>query len=240
MKVFMRKVPASDSKLVARTVRVWDLPTRCFHWLLVVSVIGLVVTGNVGGEAMVWHFRFGYAVLSLLLFRVVWGLVGGYWSRFVQFIYSPKAIIAYLKGKGRATDNVGHNPLGAMSVFGLLGFLALQAGSGLFSDDEISNTGPLSRLVNGDWVSKLTWFHKEVGKTVIIIMVVLHVAAILFYLWKKKENLIRPMVQGDKVVSTTAEVVLENSRDTAGSRWAALALFLVCWVAVFGGLKWAS
>ena len=82
-------------------VRVWDLPTRLFHWVLALAVIGLVVTGKVGGNAMVWHFRLGYVVFALLLFRLVWGLVGGHWSRFVAFIYAPATLIAYLRGEGR-------------------------------------------------------------------------------------------------------------------------------------------
>ena len=81
-------------------VRVWDLPTRIFHWALVVFIICLAVSGLVGGAAMVWHFRFGYAVLSLLLFRIIWGLVGGRWSRFGAFIYAPQSVINYLKGQG--------------------------------------------------------------------------------------------------------------------------------------------
>ena len=73
-------------------VRVWDLPTRIFHWSLVLCILGLVVTGQIGGNAMIWHFRFGYTMITLLLFRVVWGFVGGSWSRFTSFIYSPATI----------------------------------------------------------------------------------------------------------------------------------------------------
>ena len=83
---------------MTHTVRIWDLPTRLFHWLLALCVIGLVITANVGGNAMVWHFRLGYAVATLLLFRVVWGLVGGHWSRFSSFLYAPASIVRYLKG----------------------------------------------------------------------------------------------------------------------------------------------
>lgn len=214
------------------TIRVWDLPTRTFHWLLALAMVGLVITGNIGGNAMVWHFRFGYAVLTLLLFRLVWGVVGGYWSRFVQFIYAPSTVINYLKGRGRPEHGVGHNPLGAFSVFGLLAFLLAQVGSGLFSDDEIAFAGPLTRFVSGEWVSQLTWYHKEVGKSVIIALVVLHVAAILFYLFKKKENLVRPMVLGDKLVARGAD--LPSSKDTFSTRVAALVVFAICAALVYG------
>lgn len=211
-------------------IRVWDLPTRAFHWLLAFAVLGLVITGNVGGNAMVWHFRLGYAVLTLLLFRLVWGLIGGHWSRFAQFIYAPRTIINYLRGQGRPEHAVGHNPLGAFSVFGLLTLLLAQVGSGLFSDDEIAFAGPLTRFVSGSWVSQFTWYHKEVGKSVIIVLVLLHVAAILFYLLKKKENLVRPMVSGDKEVG----VDLPASRDTAGTRTAALVVLALCSATVYG------
>jgi cytochrome b len=213
-------------------IRVWDLPTRTFHWLLALSMVGLVITGNVGGNAMVWHFRMGYAVLALLLFRLVWGVIGGHWSRFVQFIYAPSTVISYIKGRGRPEHAVGHNPLGAFSVFGLLAFLLAQVASGLFSDDEIAFAGPLTRFISSEWVSQLTWYHKEVGKSVIIALVVLHVTAILFYLLKKKENLVRPMVLGDKEVSLAAN--LPSSKDTSTTRVAALIVFGLCAALVYG------
>ncbi len=206
------------------STRVWDLPTRIFHWALVASVIALVVTAQIGGNAMSWHFRFGYTVLSLLLFRVVWGLIGGRWSRFASFIYAPRTVLQYLKGLGRPEHSVGHNPLGAGSVFAMMLFLLAQVGSGLFSDDEISNSGPLSKFVSNAIVSSSTWYHKEVGKRVLIALVILHIGAILFYLFKKKENLVKPMVNGDKML----EDKVESSRDDAGSRAIAAIVFAVC------------
>ena len=111
--------PARDAR-TART-RVWDLPTRLFHWLLAVTVTGVLATGLLG--VMEWHFRLGYAVLALLVFRIVWGLVGGRWSRFAAFVYSPSRLLGYLRGVAHPEDGVGHNPLGALSVFGLLAVL---------------------------------------------------------------------------------------------------------------------
>jgi cytochrome b len=226
---------------MSHRIRVWDLPTRVFHWLLVLSVVTLVVTGNIGGDMMAWHFRAGYVVLSLLLFRLVWGFAGGHWSRFTQFIYSPKSLLAYLKGQAHAHHTIGHNPMGALSVFGLLGFLALQVASGLFSDDEIASTGPLSRFVSADWVSLLTWFHKDVGKVVILAMVALHVVVILFYLFKKKDNLIGPMVWGDKhLPPTTPQGSVPESKDNAASRVAALVTAVVCFGLVFGAAAYLN
>ncbi len=210
------------------TVRVWDLPTRVFHWALVLCVIGLVVSGLRGGDAMVWHFRMGYTVLSLLLFRIVWGLVGGRWSRFASFIYAPGTVLAYLKGQGKPEHSAGHNPLGAGSVFAMLLFLLAQVGTGLFADDDISNSGPLSKFVANATVSLATNYHKNIGKFVLIALVVLHIAAILFYLFKKKENLVKPMLGGDKLMTAA----VPSARDTAGSRVMAAVIFAVCASAV--------
>ncbi len=173
---------------------------------------------------MAWHFRFGYTVLSLLLFRIVWGIVGGRWSRFDSFIYSPSTVLQYIKGQGRPEHSIGHNPLGAGSVFALLGFLLLQVASGLISDDEIATSGPLSKFVSSTLVSTATFYHKNIGKLVVIGLVVLHIGAVLFYLVKKGENLVRPMIRGDK----ETPVVTEDSRDDARSRALAAAVFLVC------------
>lgn len=213
----------------SHTVRIWDLPTRLFHWALFVCVVGLVITGNVGGNLMPWHFRLGYCVMTLLLFRIIWGFVGGKWSRFLSFIYSPSSLIAYLQGRGKPEHSAGHSPLGALSVFGLLAFLALQVGTGLISDDEITNAGPLTRFVKNATVSLATWWHKDVGNKVIVAMVVLHIAAILFYLYKKKQNLIMPMIQGDKQMAQ----VVEPSKDSAASRTVALVVLAICAAVVY-------
>ncbi|MGH6625603.1 MAG: cytochrome b/b6 domain-containing protein [Burkholderiaceae bacterium] len=217
-------------------VRVWDLPTRIFHWALVAFVVASAITGYIGGSVMVWHFRSGYAVFSLLLFRILWGLVGGRWSRFASFIYSPTSLINYLRGQGRPEHSVGHSPLGAGSVFALLGFLSAQVATGLFSDDEIAFAGPLTRFVSNATVSQATSYHKQIGQWVLIALVLLHVLAILFYLWKKKNNLIKPMILGDKLLATP----VPSSRDDTWSRVAAAVLFglcaaLVAWLVALGG-----
>lgn len=209
-------------------VRVWDLPTRLFHWALVACVIGLAITGTIGGSAMVWHFRFGYSVLTLLLFRLVWGLVGGRWSRFGAFIYSPASVVNYLKGRGKPEHAVGHSPIGAGSVFAMLGFLLAQVGTGLLSDDEIAFAGPLTRFVSNASVSLATNYHKNIGKWVLLALVVLHILAIAFYLWRK-HNLVNAMLHGDKELVTAVPA----SRDDAGSRLLALAVLGVCAGAVY-------
>ncbi|MFS2034748.1 cytochrome b/b6 domain-containing protein [Polaromonas sp. CT11-55] len=204
-------------------VRVWDLPTRVFHWALVACVIGLAITGTVGGNAMVWHFRFGYTVLALLLFRIVWGLVGGRWSRFGAFIYAPQSVISYLKGQGKPEHGIGHSPIGAGSVFAMLGFLVAQVGTGLLSDDEIAFAGPLTRFVSNATVSLTTNYHKNIGKWVLLALVLLHIAAIVFYL-SRKHNLVGAMLHGDKELVVPAP----PSRDDTVSRVAAVLILAVC------------
>ena len=212
-------------------IRVWDLPTRLFHWTLVAAVIGLAITGTIGGNAMVWHFRFGYSVLTLLLFRIVWGLVGGRWSRFGAFIYSPASVINYLKGRGKPEHGVGHSPIGAGSVFAMLGFLLAQVGTGLLSDDEIAFAGPLTRFVSNATVGLATTYHADIGKWILLALVVLHIAAIGVYL-KRKHNLVGAMLHGDKELVTAAPA----SRDDAASRLLALGVLLVC----AAGVYWIS
>lgn len=214
-------------------VRVWDLPTRLFHWSLATGVVALVVTAQLG--YMAWHFRLGYAVLTLLLFRLAWGLVGGRWSRFSSFLYGPSTLLRYLRGEGDATLSTGHNPLGALSVLALLLFLLGQVATGLISDDEIAASGPLTSLVPGAWVSLASSYHRTVGKLVLILLVSLHVAAILYYFWRKRQNLIRPMLTGDKMLPAPAP----PSRDDARSRGLAILLLLICVGLVAGLLQLA-
>lgn len=206
------------------TIRVWDLPTRVFHWALVIFIVGSVTTVQIGGDAMTWHFRCGYAVLSLLLFRLVWGVVGGHWSRFTSFIYSPGTVFRYFKGQGLPEHSIGHNPLGAVSVFALLGLLLLQVGTGLFSDDEIATSGPLVKFASNAMVSAATFYHGNIGKLVLLVLIVIHIGAIIFYYFSKGDNLVRPMVWGDKVVFVAAQ----SARDDAISRTLAVAVFLGC------------
>ncbi len=221
---------------MSNTVRVWDLPTRLFHWALVACIVGLAITGYRGGAVMDWHARLGYALLTLLLFRIVWGFVGGRWSRFGSFIYAPGTVVAYLRGRPHPDHLIGHSPLGAGSVFAMLSFLLAQVATGLVGDDEISFTGPLNRFVESSKGLAATWYHKRIGQWVILGLVLLHIAAVLYYFWKRKNNLIGPMLHGDKRVAGAAQ----PSRDDAASRFAALVVLagcagLVAWLVSLGG-----
>lgn len=207
---------------LART-RVWDLPTRIFHWTLAAAIVGLVITGKIGGNALEWHMRLGYLVMALLVFRLIWGFVGGRWSRFSSFVYGPSTLMAYLRGERGPGGRweAGHTPTGALSVFAMLGLLVLQVVTGLVVDDEIATTGPLYRFVSSAVSARATGWHAGVGSWLIISLVVLHVAAIVFYTRVKKHRLVPAMVTGDKDLAAS----LEASRDDAPSRIKALVLF---------------
>ena len=230
--------PTSTPVASTETIRVWDLPTRLVHWLLALAVIGLVVTAKVGGNAMTWHFRLGFLVLGLMAFRLLWGVLGGRWSRFASFVYAPSTTWRYLRRRGRADEHldVGHNPLGSFSVFSMLALLLLQLGTGLVADDEIANLGPLNRYVEtATGLAAMSW-HKSWGQWLVITLVLLHVAAVLFYLWGKRINLVRPMFSGDKSLPAGTPA----SADALPQRLLALVLALlsaagVAWVVKLGG-----
>lgn len=177
-------------------VRIWDLPTRLFHWVLALLVAAAFVTESIGGNAMVWHGRVGQAILALVTFRVVWGFVGSTYARFATFVRGPAAIKAYLEGRWRG---LGHNPLGALSVLALLACLLAQAVTGLFANDDIAFQGPLADLVSSDASNALTYVHKKLEKLLWLLLAA-HIGAIAFYVRVKKDNLVRPMITGDRDV----------------------------------------
>jgi cytochrome b len=185
-----------------KIIRVWDLPIRLFHWLLVVCIAGSFVTINLGDEFIQWHAYFGYSILTLLIFRIIWGFVGSTHARFLSFIPRKQAIFDYLRG--RSPHVLGHNPIGALSVFALLFVLSIQVFTGLFVDDEVSFQGPLAKYVSGSISSFLSEIH-EGNQVVILTLIAIHIAAILFYKKFKGEDLIKPMISGDKEIDPSEE-----------------------------------
>jgi cytochrome b len=183
----------------ARGTPIWDLPLRLFHWLLVLLVVSQIVTAFVGGNAMQFHALGGYAILTLILFRLLWGLIGGTHARFGDFVRGPRAVIAYAKSLGTSKHEAhpGHNPLGGWSVLAMISSLLLQASTGLFANDDVMLEGPLAKHVSGTVSSIATGVH-EVNAFVLLTLVSIHIAAVLFYLFGKNENLIVPMITGRK------------------------------------------
>ncbi|TCP42224.1 cytochrome b/b6 domain-containing protein [Rhodovulum marinum] len=191
-----------ETRHPVETVRVWDPLLRLFHWALFVAVVGAWGLGKFGPDVMTLHFWFGYTVLGLLAFRLVWGFVGPEHARFKNFIYGPVTFVKYLGSMFNRKPSYwpGHNPLGGLFVFIILGLLAVHAVTGLFADPEdYINVGPLAQYVSSDTaISALGW-HATLSWAVLAI-VVLHVAAIAFYKKWKGENLITPMITGKKTV----------------------------------------
>lgn len=182
----------------SRTVKVWDLPTRLFHWTLV----GLMIVQWLSAEnsgTMNYHVWGGYAVLVLVLFRLIWGVVGSETARFGDFVRGPGAALAYVKAllRGETPLYRGHNPMGGWSIVLMLILLLVQAGTGLFANDDILIEGPLYSWVSKDTSDWLTGIH-HFNFNLLLAVIALHVAAVLFYLLVKRENLIHPMLSGRK------------------------------------------
>ena len=215
----------------ARWVRVWDLPTRLFHWSLVLLVAISIYTGNVGGlREMDLHKLSGYAIMALVLFRLVWGFVGSPRSRFADFVRGPRAVLTYARSLlGKAHQSfAGHNPMGGLSVVAMLLSLLVQAVTGLFTRDDILTEGPLVRYVSKETSRLLSGIH-DLNATVLYVLIGLHLATVFGYLIVRKDNLIKPMLTGRKLA--TAEI---DGLDGAYARSWVAAMIL----AVAAGAVW--
>jgi cytochrome b len=180
-------------------VLVWDLPTRLFHWCLVILVIISFITAKIGGNAMQYHQWSGYTILVLLLFRLAWGFFGSRESRFVVFVHGPAAVFRYARKllHPDSRQYLGHNPLGGWSIAAMLLALMIQAATGLFANDDIVTEGPLYNWVSKATSDGITRIHKS-NQEVIIGLVAIHILAVLFHFFYKRENLIKPMITGFK------------------------------------------
>ena len=219
-----------------KLIRVWDLPIRLFHWLLVFCIAGSLISVNLGGNAIQWHARFGYCILTLLVFRIIWGFIGSTHARFASFFPTRQGFLNYLQGQG--PQYLGHNPLGALSVFALLFALSVQVSTGLFVDDEIAFQGPFAKYVSNSTVSLLSRIH-DANQVVIYTLIAIHIAAIIYYKKYKGKNLVKPMLDGDKEIDPSEEAnylpsdLGRASKD--GGLQRGLALFLLSVIAVVVG-----
>ena len=211
-----------------KRVLVWDLPTRLFHWLLVILVGTSFVTAKMGGNAMHYHEWSGFVILALLLFRVVWGFVGSRESRFGAFIRGPATVFRYAMSllSFDSPRYVGHNPLGGWSIVAMLLALFIQTGTGLFANDGIATEGPLSLWVSGETSDWLTGIHK-LNQQIIIVLVSIHLFAVVFHLFFKRENLVTPMITGSK------EWDHEAAEPARGRTWLAAVLAALAASAVY-------
>jgi len=227
----MNETPSDDH---GRSIRVWDPATRLFHWALVILVAVNIYTGSVGGLwEMDLHMLSGQAILSLVLFRVVWGLVGSRHSRFADFVRGPEAVLDYVRRlrRGNGAPVRGHNPLGGWSVMAMLASLLVQAGTGLYANDDIFTEGPLAKTVSKATSDTLTWIH-HVNSKVLFVLIGVHLLAVFGYLIVKHDNLIRPMITGRKEVPPGTAAAAD---DPPFASWWRAAVILACAAA----LVWA-
>ncbi|MDO9489962.1 MAG: cytochrome b/b6 domain-containing protein [Sphingomonadaceae bacterium] len=204
----------------------WDLPTRIVHWSLVVLIpFSWWSAENHDLERHRWS---GYAILGLLIFRLIWGFVGSSTSRFATFLRGPRAVIAYARGRGE--PGIGHNPMGGWSVMVMLALLATQVGLGLFaSDDDGLETGPLNHLVSYAAAETITELH-ELMFNVLVAMIALHVATVLFYLFVRRDNLIAPMLRGSKQLDAEPAVRPVMARPVVAVVVAIIAFAIMAWI----------
>ena len=217
---------------MSKQLRVWDAPLRVFHWLLVLSVCTALFTGWLGGGWIDWHARAGLSIIGLLSFRVAWLLLGSTYARLSTLLCSLLALPKYLRGEWR---QLGHNPLGVLSVFAMLGMLSWQAVSGLFTNDDIAFTGPLYKLVSSSLSSDLTRLHK-LGMWIIIGLIVVHVLAIVLHAVLKKHNLVKSMITGQ------TEQQYPEQKAAQGGHWLAFifAVAIACGAVYLATGEWQS
>ncbi len=212
-----------------RPIKVWDLPVRLFHWLIVVLIA--LAWGTNHYNHMEWHVRCGYAILTLLLFRLVWGLIGSDTARFTRFLKSPVAALRHLSHIHRREEDreIGHNAAGGWMVLVMLTLIAVQAGTGLFANDDVLTEGPLMRFVSkeqSDWLSHVHSLNFKLIEAVIV----LHVLAVATYAVLKRQNLVRPMITGWKRMPP----------GTAAPRLASPLLALTVLVVAVGVVAWVA
>jgi cytochrome b len=221
----------------SKTVRAWDLPTRIFHWLLVTLIVCAPVSANSGDPLLVWHKYNGYAILTVLIWRLIWGFAGGSTSRLSAFFPWPWSVFRHVGQmlKGVAPQYLGHNPLGSVMI--VLLFLATfaQVSTGLFTSDDIAVEGPLHALGSSAWNSLAAVYHST-GFLVIIGLAAIHIVANFAYTFIKKDNVIGAMVTGKKKNAA----FVDQSEATGGSIGLALLVLLIAAAIVFGGIALAG
>ncbi|MDY0147756.1 cytochrome b/b6 domain-containing protein [Halothiobacillus sp.] len=200
---------SSTDKSTRRIVKVWDLPTRLFHWLLVIGIFAMWFTADIL-DRLGLHMTIGYALIGLIVFRLVWGIIGSDTARFSQFVRHPKHIIAYIKGAHKGIW-LGHNPLGALSVLAMIISILVQLGTGLFANDQIYNEGPFSGYVSENTQDLLTYIH-DVNFNILLGLIALHLLAIAFYQFKKHEPLVQAMITGKRALKPDETVQNPNLR----------------------------
>ncbi|MCG9695965.1 cytochrome b/b6 domain-containing protein [Shewanella sp. Isolate11] len=211
-------MPTESLDVTSKKIKVWDLPTRLFHWSMV-CLLGLLWWSAEEGE-MLWHQIFAYSLIVLILFRLVWGVIGSDTARFTHFIKSPKEVLQYLKQRKKST--IGHNPLGGYMVITLIVVMLFQFISGLFATDDVFTEGPLYSYVSDSVSSTLTSLHK-LNFDLIIALATMHILAVIIH-GIKGDKLVGAMITGHKYVADDIQQQL-NFRSNL------LAFVLICLLA---------
>ena len=214
--------------------RVWDLPTRIFHWSLVALILLQYATGEFGLLSMQWHYLFGYATLALIVFRVLWGFLGSDTSRFAHFVRSPLAVFHYARALvgGEARREAGHNPLGGWSVLLMLALVSLQAVSGLFTTDDVTEEGPLVARVSDATITLMTSIH-HLGRYLLLALIALHVGAVVMHWVVRRENLVSPMLDGRAPLEVAQPLRFVPA-------WRALGLLLLSAASIWALVAWGE
>lgn len=224
---------------MSTSVLIWDLPTRLFHWLLVLAFSGSFIFAKLGNDYIEWHLRCGYVVLALLTFRLMWGLIGTRYALFKSLNLHPRDVWQYGKSLAapKANENglktyAGHNPLGSLMVVFLLTAITMQAISGLFMDDEIFTTGPYSGTLGDAVDTVMSSIHHNLIN-VILAAIWFHVFAAFYYLFGKKQNLIKSMFTGRKSEQgIKEEQQIQHSKLVTAIIVAIIAMLFVYWLVV--------
>ena len=207
-------VPTMNTSL--QPIRVWDAPVRVFHWLMVASFAGAWLTAESERWRLV-HVSLGYTMAGLIVFRLLWGLIGTRHARFADFVRGPRAVLAYLGSllRGRPEHHAGHNPAGGWMIVALIALAALTALSGWATYAE----------VGGDWLEEL----HEGAANAMLALVIVHVAAVVLGSFAHRENLVRAMITGRK---------LGDPAEDNGSPWRSVAALMLAGVLGFLALQW--
>ena len=221
----------------AAPVRIWDLPTRATHWLLVIFVAGAWATAE--ADALAWHRVLGYAALALVFFRLYWGFAGSTTARFSHFLRGPAAFWSYAKQVFERPGAItpGHNPMGGWSAVAMLGLLVGQIALGLFAmDDDSVEPGPLARFVSFGTGRRIAALH-ELAFDLLMVLIAIHVAVVLFYVVYKRDNLVVAMIGGFKRLPAQTPLALRFA-----STWHALVAVIAAalLVAVIANVPWLS
>ncbi|MGB3725898.1 MAG: cytochrome b/b6 domain-containing protein [Glaciecola sp.] len=220
-------------------IKVWDVPTRLFHWLLVAAIVFQYVSAEIVDNLIQWHFYVGYSCIGLVLFRLLWGMVGSHYAKFSQFMVSPTTAIKYVKGQS-SRPFIGHNPIGGYSVVLLLSLVLTQALTGLFITDDIFSSGPYYGVLPAYWEDLANFVHHN-GFNVLLAAIALHVSAIIFYRIKAKQNLTKAMITGTKDLTDDelSHLPSEDSEDKQApiqvrtNWWLFLSCLLIAVLAVY-------